>query len=429
MTNFNTLFQSLIRIIKRVLKQINPNAPKPEYHFYLDMIFGMMKSSSVILNNIAHSLNENINLKKLNYRLQRNLEKEINVSVFHSFISTSLTYLDDELYTFIVDDSDIAKPYGKAFESLAIVRDGSSLKNEYTIGYRMTSIVGITKQFKHPICLFTKIHNVTEKNYKSTNNITNQAIKRILFHLRSWSSIFIFDRGYDDQKLMALLNENEQYFLIRIKRNRVTWVKNKKSNIFYEAKKRKGKINIPVIFKGKPIILRASHFEGRIANFKTKFTIIITYLPKSNDPMILITNRKIHCKEDLIRLVLNYVSRWKVEEHYRFKKTQFNLEGFRVKSLTSINNLCFMLDIVLLILAHLIENQNRNMIYKQLITASKKLRDDIYIKYYQLISGIQTVFASNKRGVKNYKNIERWKSEEATLFNSLELKGKKKVRI
>ena len=31
--------------------------------------------------------------------------------------------------------------------------------------------------------------------------------------------------------------------------------------------------------------------------------------------------------------------RWKIEEYYRFKKQQFNLEDMRVRSLNSIRNL------------------------------------------------------------------------------------------
>ena len=41
---------------------------------------------------------------------------------------------------------------------------------------------------------------------------------------------------------------------------------------------------------------------------------------------------------------MNYVSRWKIEEQFRFKKCGFNFEGFRVRSLNRINNLTMCLD-------------------------------------------------------------------------------------
>ena len=144
--------------------------------------------------------------------------------------------------------------------------------------------------------------------------------------------------------------------------------------------------------------------------------------------MVLITNKKINSNDDLKQAVLDYISRWKIEEHYRFKKVQFGLENFRVKSLVSINNLSFILDIVLLILGHIVETQKRNVIFDECIKASKKLKEKVTITYYQLESGIKTIFTSNKMGVKNYKKIERWEYEENTLFNSLELLPKKRVR-
>lgn len=425
MSNFNILFQSLIRDIERVLKQVFPTVSKPKYHFYLDMVFGILKSSSLVLNDIAHALNEKSTLKKVNYRLQRNLNNPIDNIFFTNFINLCLTYMNKEDLTFIVDDSDIAKPYGNKFESISRVKDGSSLTNEYVKGYLLTSVVGLTKNYKHPICLYSKVHNGTEKDYKSTNHITNEAITKVLTNIKPFSATFVFDRGYDDNKLMNLLKDKQQFFIIRIKRNRVMKIKNRKIKIFSEAMKRKGKINVAITYKGVKTVLKVSHFEGIIGNYEGKVTIIVSYLDNMDEPMILITNLKVHSKKDLISIVLKYHSRWKIEEHYRFKKVQFGLEDFRVKSLVSINNLLFMLDLVLLVLAHIIENQNNNQLYHSLISLSKKIRDDVYIKYYQIETGIKTVFMSNKTGVKNYKDIERWETLKPSIFNSKELKVRK----
>ncbi|MGI6782224.1 MAG: hypothetical protein ACOX56_05320 [Acholeplasmataceae bacterium] len=80
MSNFTTLFDYLIRIIQSILKTIINEKKRPQYKFYLDMVFGILKSSSMVLNDIAYSLNENIALKKVNERLYRNLLKENDIS-------------------------------------------------------------------------------------------------------------------------------------------------------------------------------------------------------------------------------------------------------------------------------------------------------------------------------------------------------------
>lgn len=428
MTNFNTVFQHIIRMIECFISELLPHLSKPTRDFYLDMIFGILKSSSLVLNDIAHSLNEKTTLKQVNERLSSHLSKGENTQTKHNYINKCLKYLNQDHYIFIVDDSDIIKPYGHTFESLGIVRDGSSKKNDYENGYLMTTIVGLTSKTYHPICLFNKVHSSTEKNYLSTNNITHQAILSVLMHTEDKLATFIFDRGFDNKNLILLLMAFNAFFIIRAKTNRTVMVKNRKSSILQEAKRHKGKVNVNIKIKGVSTTIKASHIVGKINGVKEKLTIIFSYLPNSTEPMILLTNHKINSKEDLIQIILFYNSRWRIEEYYRFKKVELGLENFRVKSLKSINHLFFISDICTLLMAHIIESQNKNMIYNELIGISKGIRDDIQIKYYQLLSGIKTLFLSRKNGVQNFKRIERWKTEEPNLFNSLELSIKKRVR-
>ena len=55
--------------------------------------------------------------------------------------------------------------------------------------------------------------------------------------------------------------------------------------------------------------------------------------------MMLATNKAIKSKEDVVSIVRTYMSRWRIEEYFRFKKQHFGFENFRVRSLMSINNL------------------------------------------------------------------------------------------
>ena len=68
------------------------------------------------------------------------------------------------------------------------------------------------------------------------------------------------------------------------------------------------------------------------------------------------------------------------------------------------------------------------MIFIELIKSSKKIRTDVYLTYYQVNSGIKTLFARNKKGVKNYQQIEKWEKEPYSLFNSVELTENKMRR-
>ena len=70
----------------------------------------------------------------------------------------------------------------------------------------------------HPVSIFSRIHSSSEKDYKSANTITFDAMERgaALFH----KATFAMDRGYDDNKMFLKLDELKQDYVIRLKSNR-----------------------------------------------------------------------------------------------------------------------------------------------------------------------------------------------------------------
>lgn len=79
-----------------------------------------------------------------------------------------------------IDDSDVIKHEGYKFESLGIVRDGSastSNKNVYQKGYHVTEACVPTKS-NHQVSIYSGIHSSAEKNYKSANAITFEAMQQ-----------------------------------------------------------------------------------------------------------------------------------------------------------------------------------------------------------------------------------------------------------
>ena len=112
------------------------------------MIYGITKSQPIILSNVSDALHEDI--KKINTveRLSRNLDKELNSEQLYSNYMNEVNKVIGEKPIILVDDSDVIKPHGKTFESLGIVRDGSSLKNSYEKGYHVTEMVVLTKNEK-----------------------------------------------------------------------------------------------------------------------------------------------------------------------------------------------------------------------------------------------------------------------------------------
>lgn len=116
---------------------------------------------------------------KISKGLSRHLEKGTPAKAAASYLQMIKTLVPSEPVIHI-DDSDVVKPNGYKFESLGIIRDGSestSTKNVYKKGYHVTEACALTTS-NHPVSIFSRIHSSSEKDYKSANTITFDAINQ-----------------------------------------------------------------------------------------------------------------------------------------------------------------------------------------------------------------------------------------------------------
>ena len=192
--------------------------PKPERKFTADMTYGMLAAGSCLLTDVVDQLHEDS--KKINIvdRLSRHLDKGVPAQAAYSYLQQIKKWVPSEPVIHI-DDSDIVKPGGYKFESLGIVRDGSestSAKNVYKKGYHVTEACVLTTG-NHPVSIFSKVHSSAEKDYKSANTVTFEAMERgsALFE----KATFCMDRGYDDNKMFLKLDSLNQEYVIRLKSN------------------------------------------------------------------------------------------------------------------------------------------------------------------------------------------------------------------
>ena len=136
-------------------------------------------------------------------------------------------------------------------------------------GYHVTEACVLTKS-NSPVRILSKIHSSSEKNYKSANTITFDAIEQgaALFG----KSTFAMDRGYDDNKMFLKLDEWKQDYVIRLKSNRKLLYHNKWTLATELRNRRKGKVKTNVFYKGKDHEAYLSHIKVQItASRKTYF--------------------------------------------------------------------------------------------------------------------------------------------------------------
>ena len=405
MLNSTTNTYTLKREILTFSNKISKHLSKPDKKFSADMIYGMLASKSCMLTDIVEQLHENT--KKINSveRLSRHLEKGISQKATVSYLQTIKKWVPNEPVIHI-DDSDVTKPDGYKFEALGIVRDGSestSTKNVYKKGYHVTEACVLTKS-NHPVSIFSRIHSSSEKDYKSANAITFEAMEQgaALFE----KATFAMDRGYDDNKMFLKMEELKQDYVIRLKSNRKLLYHNKWTMATELRNRRKGKVKTSVYYKGKEHEAYLSHVKVQITASRKDIYLVLVY-GITEHPMMLATNKEIKSKEDVIKVARIYFSRWKIEEYFRCKKQMFQFENFRIRKLVSINALNFYITLCMAFLAHISMKPETNALKVLIIQKADPIKEKVYFCYYRLAKGISGILSYAKEGVRLWFRTKR----------------------
>src|SRR5690625_1846086 len=131
--DYNTLSQDIYttkRSIVNFSSKLSNGMQKPNRNFLMDMLFGLAKGKSVILSNIAKTLEEPIDTIQTVKRLSTLLEDFHEDNTLMSNYGRLLTpHVNKDDNLIIVDNSEIIKPYSSKLVGLGKVRDGRDRKS------------------------------------------------------------------------------------------------------------------------------------------------------------------------------------------------------------------------------------------------------------------------------------------------------------
>ena len=376
--------------------------------FISDMQYGLSKSKSCLISEISRALNEDIKLKNTIERLCDNLQSLSNNEVKiikDNYLNKIKKYFPDEPIS-IFDDSDISKRYGKKFEDLDRIIDASDPDKKIVNGYHVCEAVILGKNEKQPISVYSQIYSCKSKDFISKNKYTIESIETVIKVLNRKSNM-IFDRGYDDNKIIDYVDGSGNYFVIRMNDKRNFLFKGKKKNAYQEALKRKGKVRMELWFEEDKVEISVSHTKIQMTNNKKKYELVFVYGLSEERPLILLTNRTIQSKEDVIKVVRLYFYRWRVEEYFRSKKQEYEFENMRVRTLKSMNNLNLMLMIHLGQMAMIIEEIDKKLLSIKIIERSKSLKGKVIVWLSQMARGISEILKYAHTGIKEYQKIAK----------------------
>lgn len=420
MNNFTTNTYEMKREILNFSKKVSEGVNKATTKFVMDMQYGLAKGGSCLISNIARSLDENI---KLNYTIDRlcdnlsNMYQEEKEIIWNNYLNEVSKNIDKENAIVLFDDSDINKEYSKKLEDLDRVIDGSSQDKKIVNGYHVCEATVLSMNNKQPMSIYSKIYSCKSKNFVSKNTYTLESIKAAE-NMIGEKFIGVFDRGYNDNKIFKYMSNNKHEFVVRLDDERILLFKGKKRSVGEVAKTRKGKISYKALFDdSEEYELMLSYTKATLPANKEEYTLVIVYGLSEKSPMKLLTNINIKDKADVIKVVRLYLSRWRIEEHFRGKKQEYDFENMRVRTLESMNTLNMMLTIHLGHIAILADKIDKKLLTIKILYASKSLKDKSIVWLSQIARGIKNILAYAHTGIRDWLEIETREK-----FKQLELK-------
>lgn len=414
MNNFTTNCYEMKREIANFSKKMSKNLSKPTKKFVMDLQYGISKGGSCLVSDIARALNDNIKLKNVIERICDNLANlgdEEKETIEENYLNEVKKYIDKDNTIAIFDDSDINKEYSKKLEDLDRVIDASSLSKKVVNGYHVCEAVLLTKNQQQPISVYSKIYSCKSNDFISKNEYTFASIKRVESVVGSRFT-GLFDRGYDDNKIIDYMSKDGRKMVIRLNDRRTLLFKGKKKSIEEIAGTRKGKIVYKALFDdNEEVELTISYTRATLPYNNKEYNIVIIYGLSDEKPMKLITNITFKDKKDIIKIVRLYLSRWRIEEHFRGKKQEYDFENMRVRTLKSMNNLNMMLSIHLGHIAMLADHINRKLLSIKIIYASESLKNTAIVWLSQMAKGIKAMLKFAHTGIQEWRSKTKSKKE------------------
>jgi hypothetical protein len=300
-------------------------------------------------------LEEEITLKKTVDRLSRGLQRfRWHKQVQENYLKQIDKYID-EATIYPIDESDLAKPYSVAMEALHEVHDGST--NKIVPGYMTLEITALTHKSKTPLPVYEHVYSAAEKDFLSQDAEILKGL-RFLSERYGHGGIRVLDRGYDANVYMRYFIKAKERFIIRVKKNRIIHHKGKSVNIADLACRYKGKCALKCTLHGETVHCKITDIPIHLPEFGKYPLYLVVVYGFGKNPMYLLTNCRSGDSRFCTAIVKMYLLRWRIEDHFRFKKQQYSFEDFRVRTMSAIRTLHLLVTVLTGYLALLSQEPN-----------------------------------------------------------------------
>ncbi len=376
---------------------------RPLEKFVGQMLFGIQASQDVKLSNIARSLKEEIPLIKTEDRLSRNLraeELEAELTPQLAKMASQRIATDTVL---CLDLSDIRKEYARKMEYLAPVHDGST--GEVHAGYWLCDITGAEVNGSEIVPLYQKLYSAGAEEFSSENAEVLAGVDVVRTHTRG-RGIWAIDRGGDRKELLEPLLDRGERFVIRSTGKR--FVVDRK-NIKRSVAELGGKCRLR--YQARIVKIRDEQEKSydlhygveriRLAG-RDELLDLVVVAGFGEEPMLLLTNalQGARDSQSLWWIAQIYLTRWKIEETFRFVKQSYNLEDIRVMKYQRLKNLVVLVTAAAYFAATFLgQKMKLRILCEKLLIISQRFFGIPPFRFYALADGIKKILSQTSPGL------------------------------
>lgn len=370
---------------------------RPQKKFIRELIAGIFIAQSTIMTEICRALSGNNKSFKASYkRLGRRLGEVDLTPAMAAQQTRALREIQDDT-VIAIDIGDVAKPNAKVMECLGKVADGSD-KHKIKPGYWLISAVAVNPRLreKTPEPLELKMWSSESEQFLSENDVLKQTISFISLNA-DYRGIHVIDRGGDRGIILNhYFDMPEQKFIIRMNNRHltntdslVTWRTGRRARTRSELSFESAIQRESAMHDRKRAImhLRYDYEPVKVTAIKGsedhKLFLITAWNETSARPMELLTSIPITSSEQALQIVINYLSRWSVEETYRFLKTGSGLEGMRYFSYGALQNITKACFIVASLLARMAKFSSWQALFCRVALRVKDAPNELYNWFYR----------------------------------------------
>lgn len=370
---------------------------RPLERFVGQMLFGIQASQDVKLSNIARSLKEEIPLIKTEDRLSRNLKAgELEAELTPRLVQLASQRVGANT-VLCLDLSDIRKEYAQKMEYLAPVHDGST--GEVHTGYWLCDITGAEVNGSEIVPLYQKLYSAEAKEFISENAEVLAGVDLARAHLEG-RGIWAVDRGGDRKKLLEPLLDRQERFVIRSTGKRfVVDRKNIKRSVSELGARCRLRYQARIIKvqdgQEKTYDLRYGVEPIRLVGRDERLQLVVV-AGYGEEPMLLLTNALEGARDSqsLWWIAQIYLTRWKIEETFRFVKQSYNLEDIRVMKYQRLKNLVVLVTAAAYFAATFLgQKMKLRILCEKLLIISQRFFGIPPFRFYALAEGIQKILS------------------------------------